>query len=145
MHIEKNVFNNIMHTIFDIPRKTKDNMNAWKDLHILCDSLGIDVPYDNTVPCKPKTKYILKKNEKFKICSWVKSLRFLDSYTSNLGRCVDINECWLKNMKSHDCHVFMQRLTLIAYKEILPYFIWSTLIEVYFFRPYALHCLIWKR
>ncbi|XP_039146743.1 uncharacterized protein LOC120283984 [Dioscorea cayenensis subsp. rotundata] len=96
MHIEKNVFDNIMDTIFDIPGKTKDNLNVRKDLHILCDRPELHVPIDNTVPHKPKAKYTLTKNEKVKICSWVRALRFPDGYASNLGRCVDINECRLK-------------------------------------------------
>ena len=50
-----------MHTISDVPGKTKDNMNAWKDLHILCDRSLINVPIDNTVPRKPKAKYTLTK------------------------------------------------------------------------------------
>ena len=36
-------------------------MNAWKDIHILYDHPGIDVPIDNTVPRKPKAKYTLTK------------------------------------------------------------------------------------
>jgi hypothetical protein len=32
MHIEKNVMNNILCTILDIKRKTKDNFQARKDL-----------------------------------------------------------------------------------------------------------------
>ena len=105
-------------------------MNARKDIHILYDHQGIDVPIDNTVPRKPKAKYTLTKTEIIKICSWVKSLKFPDGYTLNLGRRVGINKCRLKNMKSHGCHVFMQRLIPISYREILPNFIWSTSIEV---------------
>ncbi|KAL0322233.1 UNVERIFIED_CONTAM: hypothetical protein Scaly_2519700 [Sesamum calycinum] len=37
MHIEKNVFDNILNTIMDIKGRTKDNMNACRDLKIMCN------------------------------------------------------------------------------------------------------------
>ncbi|KAL0310266.1 UNVERIFIED_CONTAM: hypothetical protein Scaly_2944300 [Sesamum calycinum] len=33
------------------------------------------------------------------------------------------------NMKSHDCHVFMQKLIQIAFREMLPESVWSALTE----------------
>lgn len=45
-----------------------------------------------------------------------------------MSRCVDIREAKLFGMKSHDCHVFMQRLIPIVF-EALPKPIWSTLTE----------------
>ncbi|KAL2243616.1 UNVERIFIED_CONTAM: hypothetical protein Sindi_0479600, partial [Sesamum indicum] len=37
MHIEKNVFDNIFNTVMDIKETTKDTLNTWKDLKIICD------------------------------------------------------------------------------------------------------------
>jgi len=38
-------------------------------------------------------------------------------------------------MKSHDCHVFMQTLILLAFRDLLPKGIWDTLTEIsHFFR-----------
>ena len=39
----------------------------------------------------------------------------------------------LYGMKSHDCHIFMQRLILIAFREILPANIWQALTELSIF------------
>ncbi|KAL0412274.1 UNVERIFIED_CONTAM: hypothetical protein Slati_3817100 [Sesamum latifolium] len=41
-----------------------------------------------------------------------------------------MKELRLHGMKSHDCHVFMQKLIPIAFREILRKFVWSALIEV---------------
>ncbi|KAL0331774.1 UNVERIFIED_CONTAM: hypothetical protein Sangu_1722900 [Sesamum angustifolium] len=41
-----------------------------------------------------------------------------------------MKELGLHGMKSHDCHVFMQKFTSIAFREVLPQLIWSALIEV---------------
>ena len=37
-----------------------------------------------------------------------------DGYASNIARCVDFTNARLVSMKSHDCHVFMQRLLPVA-------------------------------
>jgi len=41
----------------------------------------------------------------------------------------------LYGMKSHDCHVFMQTLIPLAFRDLLPKGIWDTLTEIsHFFR-----------
>ncbi|KAL0439592.1 UNVERIFIED_CONTAM: hypothetical protein Slati_2442200, partial [Sesamum latifolium] len=57
------------------------------------------------------------------------SLKFPDGYASNLSRCVDMANLRLHGMKSHDCHVFMQKLILIAFREMLPESVWGALTE----------------
>ncbi|KAL0297732.1 UNVERIFIED_CONTAM: hypothetical protein Sradi_6825300 [Sesamum radiatum] len=57
-------------------------------------------------------------------------LRFPDGYTSNIARCVDIANLRLHSMKSHDCHVFMQKLIPIAFRELLLEFVWGALVEL---------------
>ncbi|CAH9137732.1 unnamed protein product, partial [Cuscuta epithymum] len=49
---------------------------------------------------------------------------------SNLKRCVNFDESRLMHMKSHDCHVFMQRLIPIAFREMLPPHVWGCLTEI---------------
>ena len=39
----------------------------------------------------------------------------------------------LFGMKSHDCHVFMQRLIPIAFREMLPSAVWQALTELSLF------------
>ncbi|KAL0331745.1 UNVERIFIED_CONTAM: hypothetical protein Sangu_1720000 [Sesamum angustifolium] len=78
----------------------------------------------------PKAVYTLTKDQKRKVCEWVKCLRFPDGYASNLSRCVDMTELRLHGMKSHDCHIFMQKLIPIAFQEMVPEHVWSALMEV---------------
>ncbi|KAL0320146.1 UNVERIFIED_CONTAM: hypothetical protein Sradi_5276100 [Sesamum radiatum] len=128
MHIEKNVFDNIFNTVMNIKGKTKDNLNARKDVEIICDRPEIAVSGDRP-GSMTKAVYTLDRDQKRKIFEWIKSLRFPDRYTSNLGRCVDLNELKLHGMKSHDYHVFMERLIPTAFREILPEFVWNALTE----------------
>ena len=118
MHIEKNVFDNVFNTVMDIPGKTKDNMNTWKDLRLYCNRPELEVD-DDYKGAKPKTIYTLAREAKRKVGQWLRTVKFLDGYASNIGRCVQSDDCSLSGMKSHDCHVFMERLLPIAFKELL--------------------------
>ncbi|XP_058775568.1 uncharacterized protein LOC131649832 [Vicia villosa] len=73
-------------------------------------------------------QYTLTKQQRVAVCEWVKNLKLPDGYVSNLSRCVDLKEAKLFGMKSHDCHVFMQRLLPLAFKA-LPKPILNTLTE----------------
>ena len=124
MHNEKNVFDNSFNTVMDIPGRTKDNLNARKDVRIHCRRPELHVDDDHR-GAKPKAIYTLKKDKKGMVCQWLKSVKFPDGYASNVGRCVQADGCSLAGMKSHDCHVFMERLLPIAFKELLPSSVWG--------------------
>ena len=131
MHIEKNVFDNIFNTVFNIPGKTKDTYKSRDELNKYCrrpqfaqnlvTNKYLDVPF------------VLNKSQKKDVLEWVKKLRFPDGYASNLGRCVDAKKLKMFGMKSHDCHVFMQRLLPIALREFLPNRIWEPITEISLF------------
>ncbi|KAL0358497.1 UNVERIFIED_CONTAM: hypothetical protein Sangu_0699100 [Sesamum angustifolium] len=129
MHIEKNMFDNIFNTVMDIKGKSKDNLNARKDLAIICNRPELQVD-ERRLNVMPKAVYTLTKDQKRKVCEWVKCLRFPDGYASNLSRCVDMTELRLHGMKSHDCHIFMQKLIPVAFREMVPEHVWSALTEV---------------
>lgn len=47
-----------------------------------------------------------------------------------MSRCLDTEKFKLFGMKIHDCHVFMQRLLPIAFRELVPSNMWQTLTEL---------------
>ncbi|KAL0296042.1 UNVERIFIED_CONTAM: hypothetical protein Sradi_6656300 [Sesamum radiatum] len=65
-----------------------------------------------------------------RICEWICALKFSDGYASNIARCVNMMELTMHGMKSHDSHVLMQSLILIAFCEMLLEHVWSALMEV---------------
>ena len=67
------------------------------------------------------------------MCEWIKQLKFPDGYSSNLSRCINLEEGKIYGMKSHDCHVFMQRLIPLAFRDMLPMPIWKVLTELSLF------------
>ncbi|KAK4394111.1 hypothetical protein Sango_1881900 [Sesamum angolense] len=106
MHIEKNVFDNMFNTVMDIKGKTKDNINARRDLMIKRNrpELELDERRPNITP---KAMYTLWKEQNRRVCEWIRGLKFLDGYVSNLARCVDMIKLRMHGMKSHDYHVFI--------------------------------------
>lgn len=63
----------------------------------------------------------------------MKNLRFPDGYASNLSNCVDMADCKLSRMKSHDSHIFLEKLLPIAFRDFLPEPIWNVLTEMSMF------------
>ena len=50
-----------------------------------------------------------------------------------MARCVDTKKLKLFGMKSHDYHVFMQRLVPVAFRELLLQKVWEALTELSLF------------
>ncbi|KAL0285707.1 UNVERIFIED_CONTAM: hypothetical protein Sangu_2767000 [Sesamum angustifolium] len=78
----------------------------------------------------PKAVYTLAKEQKRRVWEWIFGLKFPNGYASNLARCIDMMELRMHGMKSHDCHVFMQKFIQIVIREILLEHVWSALAEV---------------
>jgi hypothetical protein len=135
MHIKKNVFENILNTVMDVKGKTKDNIKARLDVALFCNRQNIELVHDESRVAKPRASFMLEKNAQLLVYKLLKSLRFSDGYTSNISRLVNMEEYRLYGMKSHDCHVFMQTLILLAFRDLLPKGIWDALTEIsHFFR-----------
>ncbi|KAL3618854.1 hypothetical protein CASFOL_037302 [Castilleja foliolosa] len=54
--------------------------------------------------------YVMTAKERREFCDFIKSVKFLDGYASNIARCVTSNDQKLFGMKSHNCHVILQRI-----------------------------------
>ncbi|XP_074278240.1 uncharacterized protein LOC141601834 [Silene latifolia] len=137
MHIEKNVFDQIINTVMEVKGKTKDTISARRDMAKHCKrrKLNVNESTENAREVMPKAPYVLSKEQKRSLCEWIHNLKFPDGYSSNLGRCVDMKQHRLFGLKSHDCHVFMERLLPIALRELLPQNVWKALTEIsQFFR-----------
>jgi hypothetical protein len=130
MHIEKNVFENIFNTIMDVKGKTTDNIKARLDVTLFCNRKNIELVCDESQVTKPRANFVLKKNAQLLVYKWLKSLHFSDRHGSNITRLVNMKECRLYGMQSHDCLVFMQTLIPLAFSDLLPKGIWDALTEI---------------
>ena len=131
MHIEKNVCDNVIGTLLNVDRKSKDNMKARLDLV----DMGIrpelqPLVLPNDWKCMPPACYSMTKNEKDIFCKVLKDIKVSDGYASNISRCVNLKERKLIFLKSHDNHILMQDLLPIALRSSMSRNVTSVLIEL---------------
>lgn len=117
MHIEKNFFDNVMNTVLNIPGKTKDNVKSRMDLATICKRPELELQRGKA----PVPIFRLSKEGKKEFLRWMKNdIKFPDGYSSTFSRCVEEDTQRFSGLKSHDCHVIMQRLLPVAFQELLP-------------------------
>ncbi|XP_031111768.1 uncharacterized protein LOC116015735 [Ipomoea triloba] len=131
MHIEKNVFDNIFHTVMDVKGtgKNKDTPSARLDMKDVCNRLELELVEKNGRYLMPKASYSLNRTDQLAVFEWLRTLKLPDGFSSNLATCVDSTSSKLIGMKSHDCHIFMQFLLPVAFM-FLPSCHWKPLTEL---------------
>lgn len=80
---------------------------------------------------KSKVTYSLSLNEKDKLLKWLKEeVKVFDGYASNWSRCINLINCTITKLKSHDVHVFIKHLMSIALCDFVPNVVWEALNEI---------------
>jgi septum formation topological specificity factor MinE len=130
MHIEKNICESVLDTLMNIDGKTKDTANTRKDLMLMGTRKELHLEKKCATYLMPIAKYTLTRDERKSLCEWVKVVKFPDGYASNISRCVNKVLDKISGMKSHDYHVFLQRLLPIAIRKFLTLEIRTTLTEL---------------
>jgi hypothetical protein len=134
MHTEKNVAESIWSTCFDIPDRTKDNVKARQDLELICNRTKLHIKkMPNGKWDKPRAPFCIEGKHKVIILNWFKSLRFPDGYAASFRRGVNLKDKKIFGLKSHDYHIFIERLLPAVFRGFLPEDIWVCLSELSFF------------
>ncbi|XP_068504079.1 uncharacterized protein [Phaseolus vulgaris] len=115
---------------FELPyweKKSKDNLKARKDLK----DWGVrpDLWPDENNKYLPAI-YTLTKENKHTFLTTLKNITVPDGYSSNISRCVDVKQCKLGGLKSHDSHVLMEQLLPLAMRKTLPKEVCYVLIDL---------------
>jgi len=139
MHTEKNVAESLFHTILNIPDKTKDNVKARADQQRICDRprLNMKPPTGGRKNWfKPDADFVLKPPEKKEVLIWLKHiLKFTDGYASNISKGVNLSTGKVTGLKSHDYHVWIERIMPVMVRGYVPEHVWRVLAELsHFFR-----------
>ena len=136
MHNEKNMGEAVWNTCFDIVDKTKDNVKARQDLALICNRPKMHLELKpNGKWHRPRAPFCIDKDDKPIILDWFKNLKFPDGYAANIKRGVNLQQKKIFGMKSHDYHIFMERLLPVAFRGFLPENVWLALAELsYFYR-----------
>ncbi|XP_010451681.1 PREDICTED: uncharacterized protein LOC109125055 [Camelina sativa] len=117
MHTEKNFLDNIMYTLMRVKGKSKDTIMSRLDLVKFCSRPHLHLDSRGKAPFPA---YALTDEARTSLLECVKhSIKFPDGYSSDLASCVDMENGKFSGMKSHDCHVFMERLLPFIFAELL--------------------------
>lgn len=130
MHIEKNVFDNIFNTVMDFKGTSKDTVKARMDMADICRRPNLELKEVNGKMVKPVAPYVLPVEKRLQVLQWLKTLKLPDGYSSNIGNSVNLDEMKMQGLKSHDCHVLLDRLIPVAFRGLLPDHIWVALTEL---------------
>ncbi|XP_028051487.1 uncharacterized protein LOC114256109 [Camellia sinensis] len=131
MHIEKNICENFYGTMLAIDGKNKDTYKARDDLQEMGIRQELHLQRkDNGSVVKPRAAYTLDSRQIDGFCEFLKSISYPDGYAANISRCVTSKNGRLSGMKSHDCHVLLQRLLPIGMRGFVNKEICTTLFEL---------------
>ncbi|XP_074283166.1 uncharacterized protein LOC141607711 [Silene latifolia] len=120
MHIEKNVCDNIINTLLNVPNKSKDNKAARKDMMEMKIRPELAPQEKLTRAYLPPAAHTLSKKEKMEFCQCLHGVKVPEGYSSNISNLVSMQDLKLTGLKSHDSHALMQQLLPVAIRSILP-------------------------
>jgi hypothetical protein len=112
MHIEKNVCENSLCTLLNVPSKTKDTHNARLYLYDMGikQHLHLQEKGNNSVSAPP-APFVLRKQQRVEICKFLKGIKFPDGYAANLARYISEDGARVVGkLKTHSCHILLQRI-----------------------------------
>ncbi|KAL5846311.1 hypothetical protein ACOSQ3_009835 [Xanthoceras sorbifolium] len=100
--------------------KINDDVNSCRDLQDLGIRHELHVKVCGDKLYLLAAPHTLPKAEKQLFCKMLFNLKMPDDYCSNISNCISLSDCKLVGLKSHNCHVLMQQLLLVAIRGLLP-------------------------
>jgi hypothetical protein len=102
----------------------------------ICDRTLLNLePKENGKWHKPRAPFCIDTDDKITILKWFQELMFPDGYAANIACGVNFFQRNFFGLKSHDYHIFIERLLPAAFRGFLPENVWLCLAELsYFYR-----------
>lgn len=118
MHIEKNICDNITGTLLNIEGKTKDTLKSRIDLTHLGIRQDLQVQDEGKPWDIAPVVYVLDKVKRKEFCEVLLCVRFPHGFASNPERrvCADGNK--VQGLKTHDCHILLQRVLRVILRGL---------------------------
>jgi hypothetical protein len=91
MHIEKNICEAMLATILSVPGKTKDTTKYMFDLRDLRIKHELQLREEGNICVMPPARFTLSKEQKVAFMNFLREVKFLDGYASNISRCVSVD------------------------------------------------------
>ena len=130
MHIEKNICESIIGTFLGIIGKTKDTINARLDLEEMSIRKHLHLKRDGNSYTVPHAPYVMNRSQKLVFCDFLRRVKFPDGYASNLAKSITSDGCNLQGLKTHDCHILLQRILPLAIRGIMHRDIYEAIDEL---------------
>jgi hypothetical protein len=80
-----------------------------------------------------RAPYYLKPTKRKEVLKWLKTLTFLDRHVANIKRAVNVNTGKLNGLKSHDYHIFIERLMLVMFHGYFKADLWKMFVQLSYF------------
>jgi hypothetical protein len=118
----------------DITDFMKDNLNVRKELAALCDHHLLEAKTNAKGNLsRPSAPYYLKSAKRKEILKWLKTLKFPDRFVANIKWAVNVGTGKLNGLKSHNYHIFKERLMLVIFRGNFKADLWKMLAELSYF------------
>jgi hypothetical protein len=134
MHVTKNIFDNIIGTLLDMPRKSKDGLKSRTDL------VQFELRPEPHPISRPDGKhfltsasYTLTAEEKNTFYQCLRGVRVPMDFASNINKLVSMNDLSMYDYNSHDCHMIMMIFLTIAIRVIKPVHVKVTITRLCYF------------
>ncbi|GJR34585.1 hypothetical protein Tco_1210269 [Tanacetum coccineum] len=128
----KNVHKKAMVLLFRSSRLTTVLYKLEKKLGIPIVACGSG-PRQNGTCSKPQARIAFTPEDRKKFCQFIKGLNTDGWFGSNFKHKVTDNDTNITGLKSHDCHIIMQRLLPYGLQQYLPPDVAKPLIELCLF------------
>lgn len=118
MHVEKNVFENTIGILLDIPGKSKDGLSTRRELQTL--GIRYEIPQErvNGKFFLPAASYNLILQEKQSICRCLHRIKVPTGFSTNIKNLVSMADLKMSGYNTHDCHVMLGLFLPIAVRGI---------------------------
>ena len=121
MHVEKNVFDNIVHTILDTDKRSKDNLNSRLDLAALNIRAHLHANITGPKAIIPRAIYQMDKIGQKNFLMVLKYAKFPDGYASNLFNKVNLTDKRMVGLKTHAYQHYNARFISSSSLQILAF------------------------
>jgi hypothetical protein len=88
----------------------------------LCDRPHLEMkpPSGGKTWRRPKADFVLSRAQRKEVLQWIKMLMFPDGYAANLSRGVNLSTMRVLGMKSHDFHIWIERILPAMVRGYVP-------------------------
>jgi hypothetical protein len=78
----------------------------------------------------PRARFTLSKEQKVAFMNFLREVKFPYGYASNISRCVSVDGTNLQGLKTHDCHIILQRLLAAGMRGLLDKDIYEAIADL---------------